>query len=69
MWLTIISTYDSAAPNTAMLSSTAPCPVSDSRKPITPGTTSASVGALRPLVTDRARGRYPARDSAKVCRE
>ncbi len=57
MWLTIIRTYDTVAPNTAMLSSIAPCPVSDSTKPSAPGTSSASTGALRELVTDSRRGR------------
>ncbi len=57
MWLTIISTYERAAPNTAMFSSIAPWPVNDSTKPMTPGTTNASVGALRELTTEIALGR------------
>ncbi|SKT85298.1 Uncharacterised protein [Mycobacteroides abscessus subsp. abscessus] len=40
-----------------MFSSRSPCPVSDNANPITPGTISASVGALRELVTERTVGR------------
>ena len=53
-----ISTYDTVAPNTAMLIIVAPSSViAASRKPTTAGTISATNGTLRPPVTDSARGR------------
>src|SRR5215207_115410 len=44
-----------------MLIRVAPSPVSASRKPMTPGTTSATHGVLRLPVTESNLGKYPAR--------
>src|SRR5215213_9496559 len=57
------------APKTAMLIRVAPSPVSASRKPMAPGTIRAIHGVLRPLVTARSLGRYPALERANVWRE
>ena len=58
MWESIISTYDTVAPKTAMLSMVAPSSViAASRKPIIAGTIKAMLGTLRLEVTDSARGR------------
>ena len=55
----IISTYETAAPNTAMLRIRAPWSSQKAamRKPTSAGSTSAIHGTLRPLVTDSARGK------------
>ena len=52
------STYETVAPNTAMLISSAPsCVIAASRNPIVPGTISAMYGVRRRPVTDSQRGR------------
>ena len=55
----IISTYETEAPNTAMLRMRAPWSAQNAarRKPTAAGTSSATHGTLRPLVTDRKRGK------------
>ncbi|MNN76717.1 hypothetical protein D3C81_1931210 [compost metagenome] len=57
MCAAIISTYDRVAPNTATRISRSPWPVSDRAKPMIPGMTKASTGALLLLVSDSLRGR------------
>src|SRR5215203_2037818 len=59
----IIKTYEIVAPKTEIRTSRAPplMPLSESRKPMTPGTTSATHGTWRRLVTESHLGRYPAR--------
>jgi hypothetical protein len=62
---TIMSTYDTVAPKTAMLMSRAPAVAASesavrsaaSRKPMVPGTISARCGVFREPVTDSHRGR------------